>query len=413
MQEKYDNQVYQIHTQVKEAFAYIEEIPVATAVIDLELNYIILGNSIFSEIFSVKNYPFSIKNISSYDFSSFVREIELTKANLIVTNSEMTMLNSLEGKKINADVRIKLSNRIKANLAIMSVFSKPVIDTKEVIENVEEKEVIKVSNAEFLKNIAERLPALCYVYDIETTEIIYLNEYTKGFFKGCSNEDIVSKLGIHTDVTRLEENVLAYEKSISGVWFKMAELTSLWSNNRVVKLGVGVDITESKREDKKISASSITDELTGIYNKIVGYNRLQECIERVQEEDKLFTLCYIDIDKLNYVNDNFGNKEGDKYIKNVVNTIRKIIRRSDVFARIGGDEFIIVLCDCPVITAERIMRSINKKLEEINIEESALYEYAISYGLIEVNKKMELKLENLIESAENEMCRYKFESKRK
>lgn len=411
MQEKYDNQVYQVHTQVKESFSYIEELPVATAVIDLEMNYVILGNSIFSEIFAVKNYPFSINNISNYDFSSFVREIELTKANLIVTNSEMTMLTNIEGKKVNAEIKIKLSNRIKPNLAVMTVSSKNLVDTSEVIKNAEKNDLLKVSNDVLLESIAEKLPALCYVYDVETTEIIYLNEYTKGFFKGNSNEDIVKKLGIHTNISNSEENVLSYEKSVGGVFFKMAELISLWKDNRIVKLGFGIDITESKREEKKISAGSITDELTGIYNKIVGYSRLQECIDRVNQEDKIFTLCYIDINKLNYVNDNFGTKEGDKYIKNVVNTIKKIIRRSDVFARIGGDEFIIVLSECPIVTAERIMKSINTKLEEINIEENAIYEYAISYGLIEVNKKMNAKLEGLIESAESEMCRFRFESK--
>lgn len=410
MSQKYDNQIY---TQVKESFSYIDDIPVAAAIIDLELNYIVSANAMFEEVFEIKNFPVSFEMVSNYDFSSFIREIEITKANLILTNTEMVMLNSVQGNKINGDIKIKLLNKVKQNLAVMVVNTRAVNENTPNDENEKDNISVITSNYDVLKDIAEGLPILTYIYDVETTEIIYLNEYTKGFFKGNSNEEIIKKLGIHIDISKNSENVLNYEKSVSGIWFKMSEITSLFSGNRVVKIGVGIDITESKREEQKISASSITDKLTGTYNRIVGFNRLQECIDRVKEEGNIFSLCYIDINRLNFVNDNFGQTEGDRYIKTVVSTIRKIIRRSDVFSRVGGDEFIIVLADCSKLTAERIMKSINYRLEEISREEHNSYDYSISYGVIEVNDKMELNLERLVQSAENEMCRYSFEINKK
>lgn len=405
MAEKYDNQVY---AQVRDGFAYIEDIPDAVAVVDMEENYLVFANSIFGEIFKIKKTPVSFGEISSYDVSSFVREIEITKANLISTNTEMVKLNAADGSKINADIKLKLVNRVKPNLAVM-VVDRKIIKEKEAnkAEN-SGNDSFRIDNSNLIKGIADGLPVLAYVYDIETTEMIYLNEYTKGFFKGSSNGEIIKKLDIHTNLSSSKESALIYEKSISGVWFKMTEITSLWERNRVVKIGVGINITEEKREEKKISIGAVTDELTGLYNKIVGFNRLQECIDRVKTEGSIFSLCYIDINKLNFVNDNYGVNEGNKYIKNVVGTVKKIIRRSDIFSRIGGDEFIIVLIDCPVLTAERIMKSINARLEELSMEERQLYDYAISYGIIEVNRNMDLKLDKLVQSAENEMCRYRF-----
>ncbi|MFR7901196.1 MAG: GGDEF domain-containing protein [Ruminococcus sp.] len=64
-------------------------------------------------------------------------------------------------------------------------------------------------------------------------------------------------------------------------------------------------------------------------------------------------LCYCDLDHLKYVNDNYGHGEGDWYIRHFSDTVSCNIRQEDVFARIGGDEFCIVLRHCQVETARR------------------------------------------------------------
>ena len=69
-------------------------------------------------------------------------------------------------------------------------------------------------------------------------------------------------------------------------------------------------------------------------------------------------IVYCDLDQLKYVNDTFGHKVGDEYICHFVEAIQQSIRDYDVFARMGGDEFCIVLKDCSLATAKEKMDAI-------------------------------------------------------
>lgn len=63
--------------------------------------------------------------------------------------------------------------------------------------------------------------------------------------------------------------------------------------------------------------------------------------------------CYCDLDHLKYVNDRYGHLEGDRYICRFVETVKSCICENDLFARVGGDEFCIILRKCPKEMAER------------------------------------------------------------
>ena len=77
------------------------------------------------------------------------------------------------------------------------------------------------------------------------------------------------------------------------------------------------------------------DALTGIGNR----HFLREKLEATLESGEGFLFCYCDLDHLKYVNDRFGHAEGDNYIRRFVDTVQGNIRRGDIFARIGVDEF--------------------------------------------------------------------------
>ena len=81
------------------------------------------------------------------------------------------------------------------------------------------------------------------------------------------------------------------------------------------------------------------DALTGIGNR----HFLREKLEAALESGEGFLFCYCDLDHLKYVNDRFGHAEGDNYIRRFVDTVQGNIRRGDIFARIGGDEFCLLL----------------------------------------------------------------------
>ncbi len=118
------------------------------------------------------------------------------------------------------------------------------------------------------------------------------------------------------------------------------------------------------KSEKELQYLSFHDSLTGLYNRTY-INEFE--INNVA--DKYLTVFAFDIDRLKYVNDNFGHSEGDKLISGVANIIKNAFRETDIVARIGGDEFVAILPECDEnmagIFKERIEDSIRKYNSEV------------------------------------------------
>ncbi len=159
----------------------------------------------------------------------------------------------------------------------------------------------------------------------------------------------------------------------------------------------------SKRviEEDKIKYLSTHDQLTGIYNR----NYYQVELERLNKSRKLpISVIIADIDKLKYVNDNYGHTEGDNYIKTIVDIIKDVLRGEDIFARIGGDEFAIVLIETSKKESEMIIDRINEKIKQMSAKFQ--YEIGISMGVATEEEEIE-SLELLVIKADNRMYKSK------
>ena len=108
------------------------------------------------------------------------------------------------------------------------------------------------------------------------------------------------------------------------------------------------EVTEEKTLQARLEAKAYLDPLTGVGNRHFFQTKLDEFLANGQR----IVLCYCDLDHLKYVNDTYGHSEGDWYIQHFADTVRKNIRCRDIFARIGGDEFCIILKKCPRDEAE-------------------------------------------------------------
>ena len=85
------------------------------------------------------------------------------------------------------------------------------------------------------------------------------------------------------------------------------------------------------------------DSLTGLANKSLFENRLKQSIINAKKNSSKFALFFIDLNKFKWVNDNLGHNVGDIVLKNIAKIVNKDIRKEDMFARIGGDEFTIII----------------------------------------------------------------------
>ncbi|WP_213877752.1 diguanylate cyclase [Pseudomonas sp. dw_358] len=103
------------------------------------------------------------------------------------------------------------------------------------------------------------------------------------------------------------------------------------------------DITDLKQIEEELRALSVTDVLTGIFNRRYFQQRLQSEMDRSQRDHLQMSLIMLDIDHFKRINDQFGHAIGDKALQALSERIGQRVRRTDVFCRLGGEEF-VVLC---------------------------------------------------------------------
>ena len=103
------------------------------------------------------------------------------------------------------------------------------------------------------------------------------------------------------------------------------------------------DITERKQAEEHVRHLAHFDGLTDIPNRMFFYDRLAQAITLARRDTHKVALLYLDLDRFKGVNDNLGHDAGDELLKLVAARIRVLLRESDTVARVGGDEFAVIL----------------------------------------------------------------------
>lgn len=109
--------------------------------------------------------------------------------------------------------------------------------------------------------------------------------------------------------------------------------------------GVTTDITEHKLTEERIRRLAHHDSLTGLPNRLLFNDRLNQTISLAKRDARQFALLYLDLDDFKPVNDRFGHAAGDELLQGVAARMRHQVRASDTVARVGGDEFTVILSD--------------------------------------------------------------------
>jgi diguanylate cyclase (GGDEF)-like protein/PAS domain S-box-containing protein len=121
------------------------------------------------------------------------------------------------------------------------------------------------------------------------------------------------------------------------------------------------DVSQSRALQRQLAHSASHDNLTGLPNR-AAFDRALATANASAQGGRRHCLLYIDLDNFKPVNDTSGHAAGDALLKQVAQTIRGVCRSHDLAARIGGDEFAVILEDCPLpggkVVAEKILRAI-------------------------------------------------------
>ncbi len=145
------------------------------------------------------------------------------------------------------------------------------------------------------------------------------------------------------------------------------------------------DVTEMRVLAREVRYQATHDILTGLANRIKFERRVTAELEVVRELGDEGALCFIDLDLFKVVNDTCGHLAGDELLRQLSALIRKSVRGSDLLARIGGDEFAIVLSDCPLERAERIANEVRAAIRSIRfVWEDNAFEIGASVGVVPI-----------------------------
>jgi diguanylate cyclase (GGDEF)-like protein/PAS domain S-box-containing protein len=110
-------------------------------------------------------------------------------------------------------------------------------------------------------------------------------------------------------------------------------------------LAVLEDITDRKEYESQLLHKANHDSLTGLPNRVLALDRLEQALARCRREHNRGVLMYLDLDGFKAINDNHGHETGDKVLVAVSSRLQDCVRETDTIARIGGDEFLVVLQD--------------------------------------------------------------------
>ncbi|HCR84656.1 GGDEF domain-containing protein [Muricomes intestini] len=162
------------------------------------------------------------------------------------------------------------------------------------------------------------------------------------------------------------------------------------------------DISSQKRRLYDLQVAAYTDDLTQLFNRRYGMKTLNEWLG----DNRLFILCFADIDNLKYVNDQFGHCEGDKYIIAVADILRGFSQEA-VLCRIGGDEFMILAQDWSGDSANEQMEMLRNRVINCEHISGRHYYRNISYGIVEIRTDNTLSASDILSIADEKMYEYK------
>ncbi len=164
---------------------------------------------------------------------------------------------------------------------------------------------------------------------------------------------------------------------------------------------------EHARLHKEIQDLAVTDPLTNVFNRR-GLERWgQYEIDRAKRFNSSLSAIFFDLDKFKQINDTYGHDAGDEILREVVACCQRVIRKIDIFSRIGGEEFLIILPETPLPiafhVAERIRKTVAGQIFELNAHQVNI---TISLGVVELNEEMDT-LSDLVNAADQYMYRAK------
>jgi diguanylate cyclase (GGDEF)-like protein/PAS domain S-box-containing protein len=201
-------------------------------------------------------------------------------------------------------------------------------------------------------------------------------------------------------------------------WVSTTKVPLRDRGGRIVGLfGISRDITERKYDEQRLAAQAeqlaeqareleqlmLIDELTGLFNRrglqVVG----EQALYKARRDGTSVVVFFIDLDGLKRINDTLGHGVGDDAIRALAGVLRGIVRESDIAARIGGDEFAVLLFDESGDAAAHVVERIGQGVASAREAHSLQFDLSASVGVCQVDARTPGSVEDLLAHADRSM----------
>ena len=260
------------------------------------------------------------------------------------------------------EAKILIVDDTKANLVALQVLLKPVDVDIVIAESGEQALMAALKNEEHIALIL--MDVLMPVMDgFEVARLLHENEHTRSI--------PIIFITANQDDGQIEE---AYLSGAVDYIQKPIRKTALTSKVRVfldlwqLRHGLELEVEQRRIAEHRVEHLATHDPLTNLRNRRGLYEELSELIYRSKRYRYSSAVIYVDLDGFKHVNDHFGHEAGDRLLTQVATNFKAIVRQTDSVARIGGDEFIVLITDIDGETSlitkiESLLKEASRPLE--------------------------------------------------
>jgi len=233
-------------------------------------------------------------------------------------------------------------------------------------------------NEDYFRYAIERNADGIIVMDKDGT-VLYVNPAAEVLF-GRSEEELIGEVVGFPFVTGERTQINILHKSGESIVVEMRVVNIKWEG-KTAYLASLRDITDYKKAEETLRNLSLNDDLTNLYNRRGFLSLVERYIKSIQGTENRFLIAFLDLDGLKQINDTFGHREGSQALIEVAEILRGTFRDSDIIARFGGDEFVVLVKDTSEESAEVIIDRLQKSVEEHNAKHNRPYRLSISLGI--------------------------------
>ncbi|NJL70479.1 MAG: GGDEF domain-containing protein [Candidatus Competibacteraceae bacterium] len=260
--------------------------------------------------------------------------------------------------------------------------------------------------ADLAKLMLDLCPDGIILVDQKSISIVFANEQAMLFFQ---NPELVGS-SLPFTLTDQQPQEISLDSGGADPRFVAVKKKEIHWNDAVYWLLSIRDVTARVRLREQLKTESLVDDLTGLLNRRGFVSLGEHALCLAEREKRGLIVVFIDLDAMKQINDLHGHKEGDNALKAIAEVLRKTFRKSDIVARIGGDEFAVVAHGKNAEDKPQIKRRLFENLERAIKESNNSYTLSISVGFADYRERCSL--DDLLALADGEMYEEKLGKKK-